>query len=397
MIRVYSVWTAIAAVLLLCATTTGCSRPRGSTPDPPTRRSRTAAADGPRHVHHWTVKTRLESSPAIGSFARLTPDQRRHLDSLIDRSTIPIEISAAQGRVLVTLPYQHPGGPVELLLAEDMDRIFVFHPQRKLSHDVPLDRLPDLLDGHEASVRSDFVAEIEAPPPQQRPPTRTALLGATISLRYNPRPGHPLSWPIQQRVTLVFPDTPRPFYSVFQQPLLSICLPLLQSSLALELLQAQRGALVLESLAWNLAAPPQSWTTTLSNEGNPGGAAPTFHSKVVARGWVPVPPDRLSTSRHGYRNGRRWVQAAGIQLVPPTQLAGLRATRTTGALTISNRGRYLAQIYADGALLGWVTPGKTFAFRGLPDGYYRLYAVSPTGVRYWGPHDQYVPGPWTLR
>jgi hypothetical protein len=64
---------------------------------------------------------------------------------------------------------------------------------------------------------------------------------------------------------------------------------------------------------------------------------------------------------------------------------------------VRNRSGHAAWVYADGVLLGWVAAGKRLALPGLPEGFYRIYARSPSAVRSWGPHDVYVPGPLTLR
>ena len=63
-----------------------------------------------------------------------------------------------------------------------------------------------------------------------------------------------------------------------------------------------------------------------------------------------------------------------------------------------NTSTSLAYIHVDGALLGWVAPGGgKMSFKGLPEGFCRVYARSPLGIRTWGPLDMYVPGPLTLK
>lgn len=383
----------LAMPLLLVALATATASARPAPPEtPPTRKEAP-----PRHPRLYTVTQRLDPAP-IQTFARLSPAQRRVLRELTSRSTIRTRVHAAGGRVLLSLSPRHPGGPMEILLCEETHRLVVFLPRPRLSFTLPLERLPDVLDGCPASRRDDFAVgadpagDKEAAPVQPDAtdwPWRTRVVDLPLSYRYFPRPGRPVSWPIRQPFSLTVLDAPRPFYSVFQQPLLHLALPALQSD---------SGVLVLEALAWR-SGTPLSWSTTVRNEAKPGGAAPTFHATVDDHGWVRVAPGRLAATRDGYRKGRELTRALGkgAQIVPAARLAGLRSGRTTGSLTVNNRARHAALVYVDGFLLGWVGARSSFELKGLPDGYYRVYAVSPTGVRYWGPNDMYVPGPLTLR
>jgi len=355
-------------------------------------------AAGPRYVHHWTVTQRLESTPILG-FARLDDRARRVIQKLIRSSSISTEVRASGGRVLLSLDRRHPAGPAELLLCEDLDQLVVLRPDRRQTHTLPLGRLPDVLDLHESSTRADFdiddkqtgqeAAEAPtAPRIEHRWPWRTRTHDDTILYRYTPQPGRATSWPIRQPFTVTYLDQPRPFYAIFDQPLLHVALPLLQTP---------RGVLLLESLAWRTGTP-LAWTTTVRNEGKPGGVPPTFHATVDDHGWVRGAPDQLVANRAGYHTVRALTGAGeGLQIVPPPSLAGLRQRPSTGKLSIENRARRAAWIYVDGFLVGWVGPRRQLAVQGLPDGHYRIYAVSPTGVRSWGPMDVYVPGPLTLR
>jgi len=379
------------ALLLASLGVTGC----------PGARSSSTAGDGAvaaprasepaasmRLAHRWIVTSRLDPAN-IGTFTRLTPARRATLDDLVSRSTVPLEVYASQGQLLLRLSARHPAGPMDLLLQEDQDQIRGHLPRSKLRFDAPLDHLPDLLDGRSGSTRADFGAELSAaapPRPTAASAIKTAELDATLTFRYLPRPGHPLSWPIQQQVQILFADSPRPFFSVFQQPLLHVVLPLLQ---------ARRGVLLLESLAWNVTAAPVAWSTTTSNEGQPGGQPPTFRASVEDQGWVWIPSSLMAASRSGYHEGR--PSPGSSQLVPATQLAALRPTQSAGPLTVENHGGSSAMVYADGILMGRVADRQKLAIKGLPAGFYQLYAVSPSGVRCWGPHPLYVPGPWTLR
>jgi hypothetical protein len=349
------------------------------------------AAPGVSHVwaRRWLLRRRLDPA-RVGSFARLSPVQRAATDRLVRDSVLTAEVNARGGRVLVRLSRHHPLGPVDLLLAEDRDRLFVFVPESRLSFSQPLRRLPDLLDGHVGARCVDFAAEIEPATGGRSGNQLAGGLNVALAYSYLPEANRPRRWSIRHRFNLTFLEAPRPFYSVFQQPLLHVALPTLQS---------RRGRQLLEGLAFR-TGEPLAWISTIENEGRPAGAKPTFHVTVERHGWVRVPVDSLSVTRRRYRPGHTPLpspRADGLQRIPAPRLAGLRDARQTGELTIANRSAHAALVFVDGAMIGWVAPGRRFAFKGFPTGYYRAYAVSPTGVRYWGPKDLYVPGPWTLR
>jgi hypothetical protein len=349
------------------------------------------AARGVSHVwvQRWILRRRLEPA-RVGPFARLSPAQRAISDRLVRESVLVTEVDARGGRALVRLSRHHPLGPVDLLLAEDRDRLFVFVPESKLSFSQPLERLHDVLDGHVGARCDDFKGELERVTGSRSGNQCAGGLNVALSYRYLPDANRPRGWSIRHRFNLTFRDSPRSFYSVFQQPLLHVALPTLQSL---------RGRLVLESLGFR-SGEPLSWISTIENQGRPAGVKPTFHVAVERHGWVRVPVEHLSVARRRYRPGHTPLpspRADGLQRVPAPRLAGLRSGKQKGELIIANRSTFAALVFVDGAMLGWVAPGRRFAFKGLPAGYYRAYAVSPTGVRYWGPKDLYVPGPWTLR
>jgi hypothetical protein len=164
------------------------------------------------------------------------------------------------------------------------------------------------------------------------------------------------------------------------------------------LLLNERGMLVLESLAFTTGFPI-SWSLSVTNEGRPGSHPPAIHGQVRDYGHIRVPLDSVALKRRKYTAGRRLFRrsAPGMQLIPAADLKALRASQPAGPLEVNNRSGFAAKIYVDGIRIGWVGPKKTFSFRGLPAGYYRVYGLSPTAVRSWGPFDIYVPGPITLR
>ena len=82
--------------------------------------------------------------------------------------------------------------------------------------------------------------------------------------------------------------------------------------------------------------------------------------------------------------------------MPAAELAKLRGGKRGGPLRVANHSGHAAYVVVDGLVIGWVSAGSEHAFGGLAAGFYRVYAVTPTAVRSWGPLDTYVPGPVTL-
>ncbi len=343
----------------------------------------------------YSLVSRLALEPSA-SFARLTQSQRKALDRLVRRSEVRHTLKVADGRVLVTMPrtLSPPRTrPLELLLAEDLDRLVLFSPQRKLRFALPLSRLPDVLDGAARSRREAVKLTLDASPasPVARLPVPAGLARSTfsarLSLNYFPHRKAHRPVPMVQTISVALPDQARrlPWYP----PTLLLALPLLQSP---------AGLPALESLAFAMGRPPLSWSITTANQARPRDARPTVITRVFDQGHVRVPRCELAEHRKDYRDARTLLhpQGQGLQRFRATELAGLRAGRAAGPLRVTNRSSSTAYLHVDGALLGWVAPGGEMSFTGLPAGYYRVYARSPLGVRAWGPRDVYVPGLMTL-
>jgi hypothetical protein len=361
--------------------------------------TRTAAADsfceggGTIFAHGVTLRTRIDTS-TIGSFARLTPLEQRRLDGLLRLPDMEYSVLVMGPRLLLDLPASHPAGAMQILLDDDQDRLVVFLPDKRLRAVLDRDRLPDLLDGASlASERSRF--ELEVSPSavtdeekrSTRVGTKTRAYEVQVALRYFPEPEKTSSWPLRLGLRLLTPDELMPF--LFEPQLLQIALPLLQSDEGLELLDAMARR----------TGPPLGWSITVANEEKSKGTAPAVRTTVVDRGMVKVPLSTLCTTRPGYGEARPPLREdrTGLQLVSQAKLSRLREGRTGGPLTVRNRSPYAAQIYVDGVLVGWAASGREVALVGLPEGFYQVYARSPTGLRSWGPFETYVPGPLTLR
>jgi hypothetical protein len=338
----------------------------------------------------------LESGIAPGplkSFSRLTPAQRESLDGLIRGSRMRTEVLLLDGRMLLTLPSGHPAGGLELLLAEDLGRLVAFDLRNKRRHVLPLSRFPDVLEGAPTSARDSYrlaLDEAPRPPrdPQPPPGIRTRPFSAAISLRHLPQARSGRAEPLRVEFRALLADQPG-HWPAFE-PLLQVAFPQLQTA---------RGRPLLEHLAHRMARPLLFWTRSVINKRYPAPARTTTWTRVRDQGHQRIPLCRLSVVRRGYSDapGDPQPAAAGRQLIPAVDLASLRPARPAGSLRVRNNGLSSALVYLDGALLGWVAPGRVMAFEGIPAGFFNVHARTPTGLRAWGPLELYVPGPLTLR
>ena len=345
----------------------------------------------------YSLVSRLAAGPT-GSFARLTKPQEEVLERLIRRSEIRHNIRIADGRILMTMPRTLAPPrtrPLELLLAEDLDRLVIFSPQRKLRFTLPLQRLPDVLDGVAESRRKEINVTLdvasgggvkELPVPSG---IKAATFSARLTLNYFPNRKIHKPDPVEQVLSVSLQDGPRRLPSY--PPTLLLALPLLQSP---------EGQPALVSLAFAMGRPPLSWAITTTNQARASDAPATVITRVFDQGHIRVPRCELAETRKDYRDARTLLrpQGSGRQRFEPKDLVGLRSSKPAGTLDVHNKSLSVAYVHVDGALLGWVAPnGGKMSFKGLPAGFYRVYARSPLGIRTWGPLEIYVPGPLTLR
>ena len=345
----------------------------------------------------YSLVSRLAGGPT-SSFARLTAPQKKALARLIQRSEIRHKLKVADGRILVTMPRPLAPPrtrPLELLLAEDLDRLVVFSPQRKLRFSLPLHRLPDVLDGVARTRRTEFAVTrdgasdaggLEMPGPSG---IKTTVFSARLSFNHFPDRKSHKPEPVEQNIHFALMDGPTR-------------LPRYPSTLllALPLLVNRHGLPALESLAFAMGRHPISWAITTTNQARASQVPATVITRVFFHGHVRVPRCELAETRKGYRDSRTLLRrpGSGLQQLRTKDLAGLRNTKARSSLDVVNTSTSLAYIHVDGALLGWVAPGGgKMSFKGLPEGFYRVYARSPLGIRTWGPLDMYVPGPLTLK
>lgn len=337
-------------------------------------------------VRELRIRQRL-AMPQIGSFAQLTPAQRQRLQTLQHRSAHTVKALVAADRMLLTFSPRHPAADTEILICEDRDRIYAFDTKRRVVARLPRSALPDLLDLSSQSSRHDHEAAFA---PDQQPATEHATadehFNAQIGFEYQiERRGRSQRWKIQLELTA---DQERHAAGVVENfAVHHIALPLLQDDLGLG---------VLAALAEQL---PQlkRWQLRLRNAAYDG--PPVIRQAVVIYdqpGRVPL--RRLSTHRTGFRRSTALFRARrnGAQTTPPESLGGLRLGDQNGELKVANSGAHAVWVYVDGAELGWVAPAEEFTFSGLSAGFYRVYAVSPSGVRSVGPADIYLPGSWPL-
>ncbi len=282
---------------------------------------------------------------------------------------------------------------LELLLALDQDQLVLFAPPRKLRHAMPLSRLPDLLDGVAPSHRGDFELDQKPAPDSPRDrlrlgATKHAALEAQLSLRYFPSENKPTNWPIRMALRVESPVRIEPPARI--HPLLPLALPLLQS---------WRGQGVLETITLACGAP-SGWSLSVTNENKASRIPLTFVTQITERGYTGIPLARLSSLRPQFQTAPLTTILSaepGHQNKYAQNLQGLRDSKKMGSLTVHNPTKTLVYIYADGVLLGWVGPGGKMSFKNIPEGFFRIFAISPTGLRSWGPLDSYIPGPVTLR
>ncbi|MCC6746339.1 MAG: hypothetical protein IT371_01690 [Deltaproteobacteria bacterium] len=341
-------------------------------------------------ARRYLLDTTLEVS-GIGGFARLTGPQKEQLARLGARQVATTEVLALGERMLVRLPEDHPAGPLELLLADDADDLTVFAPGN-VTQTLSRERLPDLLDGSEASARSELQLEPPAEEQADAFPARAALstpIRVDLPLKYRPPGRHAGSWSVRLALRLEGRDAAGRGPTPSAAPLLHLALPLLQDF---------EGLPVLDTLAQGVGEP-LGWQLTVENATARPGRAPTYRTRVREASWVKVPLRRFSRERPGYETAMRPLKPrrAGMQRLRGKELSPLRAGAPGGPLRVRNLSPFAAWLYLDGLRLGWVAPESDFSFAEVPAGYYRLYAVTSTGVRAWGPVDLYVPGGWTLR
>ena len=357
----------------------------------------------------YTLKQELVGDAALGSFARLTEQGRAALKRLRAASALVSEVRVAGSRVLWSLSPHHPLGPLKLVLVDgDPGRLVVLdgHPGRLVAargearkkYELPLERLPDLLDGGSRTERTRHTLSLEpgAIPADAVPDKGTValdMLSATVGLRRAAAPGGRQVSDLRLDVRLFMAQGPRRL--PHREPLLALALPLLLDS---------RGAGLMETLAHAAGRPLSGWSVRVSGPGTGATgsarlAMPEERTLLSSRGWVRIPLCRLSTVRPAYAEagGQPSLESAGKQLIKADDLKDLRTAAPAGPLTVENRSPSAAMIYLDGALLGWVAPFKKHGFKGIPAGFYRVYARTPLGTGSWGPYDLYVPGPVVLR
>lgn len=66
-------------------------------------------------------------------------------------------------------------------------------------------------------------------------------------------------------------------------------------------------------------------------------------------------------------------------------------------LRIRNNTPFIVQIFVAGIRVGWIKPFRVERFRGLNEGYHKIFAHSEYGTASWGPKNLWVPGVWNLK
>jgi len=381
----------------------------GATPDRGAADSREYPCDTFGLARSYTLRQELVGDAALGSFARLTKEGRAALKRLRAGSALVSEVRVAGNRLLWSLSPNHPLGPLKLVLVDgnpgravvsdgDQGRLVVLDGSTRKKYEISLGRLPDLLEGSSRTKRTRHTLTLEQGPAPTPPfptlaPVALETLSARVSLRKSSASGGRLVSDLGLYVRLYLAAGPRQL--PHREPLLALALPQLLDS---------RGAGLMEILAHAAGRPLLGWSVKVTTPGSSPSdsarsAVPEERTTLLARGWLRIPLCRLSTVRPAYTDAGAdpSLSSAGKQRIKADDLKDLRPTAPAGPLTVENRSPTAAMIYLDGALLGWVAPFKKHSFKGIPAGFYRVYARTPLGTRAWGPWDVYVPGPVVLR
>ncbi|MCA9666486.1 MAG: hypothetical protein KC503_12885 [Myxococcales bacterium] len=339
-------------------------------------------------VHHYRLRTRLDMTDA-GGFARLSAKRRQHLDQLVEGSTVASDVYATAERILWVLPESAAGGAHEILLAEDLGRLFVINPRQHRIWSRPRSRLADTLDL--TSGPSEHSPETAELIPLAGAPARHGLRvrrhRTRVSLSYRPPNERVRAWSLRLRFDSEGPDMRNAELLGdlrFYHPIYLVALPLLSS---------RRGLLTLEGIA-SQTAPPWRWRRRVANE-SLGGPALAELCTVEYLGAKRISAARFAAKRDGYIESRRLRLPAAQQLVSQRELRGLRRG-AAAKLDVKNESPFAAVIYLDGVRVAWLGPGSELSIKGLSAGFYRVFAATPTGSRTWPMRDMYVPGPLTL-
>ena len=331
-------------------------------------------------ARHHRISQSLQM-PDILSFSQLSSPARSKLDRLITASAITIDVYAVGDRLLFVFPRGQPNGPFELLFDRATQELIAFFERGKQRMVVSRDQLPDLLDLVQESRRELVAIEHQL----SKKGSTSSAEETRLRLRYRPTVRRAATWNLRIWLRV----TGRRHHQIASLPyhsLYELALPLLGSTRDRQL----STWLTREGLL------PTRWTRTVRNDSQPGLDVRVL-AKLEDRRWIRLPNKRFCRTRPEFKTVRRLPQTKGEQLQPPERIVGLRGATTRGALSVTNNSNFAAVLYVDGARLGWVAPHREIAIAGLTAGYYRIFAVAPTGVRSWGPSDIYVPGPIILR
>jgi|GEM_PF-6972690 hypothetical protein len=334
-------------------------------------------SDAVVNVRHWQLRHRLGLND-IRSFAKLSLRQQESLTKLTKAWHAPVNIYSAGQRALVELAADHPAGPIKILLTDDHNDITIFTADgRRFSE--PRHRLADLLDCTQSALFHDTQQRIVAVKGRR---STSPGLGFELEFRYRPNRKRPSEWRMQ--LNAEFHPVPHAPVGPIDNSVLHTALPFLP--------QHQLTTL------GNTLGAPKYWSSQIVNRSLPSKLAANWLSRVEDMRWLPLPARRFARTRPGYRatNARFRCSARGKQLIAASQLFWLRRGTVGGTLQMKNRSKFAAYVYVDGIRIGFIGSRSDFTFTGLPDGYYRIYATTPSGLKSWGPRDTYIPGPLTL-
>ncbi|MBW2734237.1 MAG: hypothetical protein JRH20_17755 [Deltaproteobacteria bacterium] len=371
----------------------GC---KGLTKAPPPKTAEVTKTQGIvkplSNARAFTLTTRL-AVPQAHTFTRLDASHARALGNLVAASTQQSKIFAAEGRLLILPPKNHPAAGLELLLDSGENRLDVRLPDGRIVR-LLASALVDVLDRALPSKRGLGEDPMHGGIPQlhvQATNTDRALgeqWKIDAPLRFHRR-DLAAPWSLRVHVTLSAATTSKTAAPSSTAPSITPLCPLILPLI-----------LGVDEIPAGLTLCPgrvQGWKIALENSDRESRASACFETSVDEHGWG-KPSESVKPFKG--RVDKAWrvsgPDTPGAQHLDAKALAAIRPSGPTGTLTVDNRSRVAALVYLEGALLGWVAAGRKMHFKGVPHSFFQVFATAPSGVRAWGPKALYVPGTLTL-
>ena len=362
-------------------------------------------------AHHYLLHQSLLIDAAVAHYTSRTPEAQQEAKKIASLSTLTSRVYVFGDRMLLMAPESSPAADLRIVLAFDRGTATAFDG-KKWAYTVPIEQFADLVDfsppSHRAVTNSQWVnkphpvemkscsipcsntcpVDCVLPNPQRRG-LLTSYLSMSANFSIEISRAQELPFSLQSRLELTTQAGNRSGHSA--SPLYALVLP--------HFVGNHIGSSI-EALA-RAGGIPTRWRVRYTNQRNRHNHAPTLAATLVDHGPMSIPLNHFAIVRPGVRSGHRLprLQRSGVQVLSQEPLKRLRPTSTSErieTLVVANPSLQAALVYIDGMLLGWVAPENTFRFHGIPRGFYRLYALAPSGAKSWGPRDTFVGGTFSL-